>query len=162
MRILDIIHDSIVDGIGLRTVIFFSGCHHRCKGCHNPESWNIEYGNNYIIKEVVDEIQTNKIKQGITLSGGDPFYQADEVLELVKELKIYDYNIWAYTGYTFEEIINNDNKERSELLKYIDVLVDGRFVEELKDLTLKFKGSSNQRIIDVQKSLKENKVVLYE
>ncbi len=159
MKILDIIHDSIVDGKGLRAVIFFAGCPHRCKGCHNPESWNIGYGNAFTITEVMVEIKSNKAIQGVTLSGGDPFFQAKEILELAKEIKQNEYNLWAYTGFTFEEIIKDNVK--LELLKQIDVLVDGRFVEELKDLTLRFRGSSNQRIIDVQKSIQENKIILY-
>lgn len=159
MRILDIMHDSIVDGVGLRAVIFFAGCPHRCKGCHNPQSWNIGYGKEYTIDDVVEEIKSNKAIQGITFSGGDPFFQAKEILELAKEIKQNEYNLWAYTGFTFEEIIKDNVK--LELLKQIDVLVDGRFVEELKDLTLRFRGSSNQRIIDVQKSIQENKIILY-
>ena len=154
MKILNILHDSIVDGTGLRTVIFFSGCPHRCKGCHNPQSWNIDYGYDYTSKEVIDEITSNKATQGITLSGGDPFYQAKEIVGLVKELRDFGYDIWAYTGWLYEYIVQD--KDMFELLKFIDVLI-----EEQKDLLLRFKGSKNQRIIDVQKSLQENKVILY-
>lgn len=160
MKILDIVHDSIVDGIGLRIVIFFSGCPHKCKGCHNPQSWNINNGHYYTINEVINEIKSNKIIQGITFSGGEPFYQQiNEIIELAKILKNMNYNIWAYSGYSFEKIIKDKNKFK--LLQYIDVLVDGKYIEEQRDLTLKFKGSLNQRIIDVQQSLKQNKIILW-
>lgn len=162
MKVLDIMHDSIADGIGLRVVIFFAGCNHRCKGCHNAQSWNMEYGKDYSIDEIIKNIQTNKLISGVTLSGGDPMLQPKEVKELTKMLVGLGYDIWCYTGYTFDEIMNGSNKDRIELLKQCDVLVDGRFIESKKDLTLAFRGSSNQRIIDVQESLKQNKIVLYE
>lgn len=158
IKILNIVQDSIVDGVGLRATIFFAGCPHRCKGCHNPESWNIEYGVDYSVEEIMSEIRTNKITKGVTLSGGDPFFQAKEIAPLAKQIKKEGYNLWAYTGYLFEDILNDVNQ--MELLSFIDVLVDGKFEIENKDLTLAFRGSSNQRIINVQQSLEENSVIL--
>lgn len=159
VKILNIIQDSIVDGTGLRVTIFFAGCPHRCKGCHNPESWNIEYGADYSIEDIMVQIRRNKITKGVTLSGGDPFFQAKEITPLAKQIKKEGYNLWVYTGYMFEDILNDANK--MELLSFVDVLVDGKFELDKKDLTLKWKGSENQRIIDVQKSLKTGQVVLY-
>lgn len=158
IKVLNIIQDSIVDGVGLRATIFFAGCPHRCKGCHNPESWNTEYGVDYSVEEIMSEIRTNKITKGVTLSGGDPFFQAKEIAPLAKQIKKEGYNLWAYTGYLFEDILNDVNQ--MELLSFIDVLVDGKFEIENKDLTLAFRGSSNQRIINVQQSLEENSVIL--
>lgn len=159
MKIIDILHDSIVDGPGLRTVIFFAGCKHMCKGCHNPESWNEFCGYEYSGEEVIKEIKSNKLTRGVTFSGGDPFFQTKEISKLAEKLKEDKYNIWIYSGFTFEEIIKDE--EMKSLLSLCDVLVDGRFEEELKDLTIQFRGSTNQRIIDIQKSLNEGKVVLY-
>lgn len=159
IKVLNIVQDSIVDGTGLRATIFFAGCPHRCKGCHNPESWNIGYGENYEIEEIMSEIRNNKITKGVTLSGGDPFFQTKEITPLAKQIKKEGYNLWAYTGYLFEDIVKNTLQR--QLLKSIDVLVDGKFEQENKDLTLAFRGSSNQRIIDVQKSLKTGQVVLH-
>lgn len=167
MRILKLVPDTVVDGPGLRTSIYFAGCLHHCKGCHNPESWNFKQGYAYH----PDELYCMLLKTGnnkVTLTGGDPLYQnigdLDRFLWLLKnglplreEKPVYD--VWVYTGYTWEQLINS--KRHSSLLKYIDVIVDGKFVEELRDTSLQFRGSSNQRIIDVQESLKQNKVVLY-
>ena len=146
MRVLNIIHDSIVDGEGLRTVIFFAGCSHHCKGCHNPQSWDFNGGTETIVEEIMDEIKSNPLCQGVTFSGGEPFHQADKILPLAKKLKEEGYNIWCYTGYTLEQILTY-SVLKPKLLEYIDVLVDGKFIEEQKDLTLKFKGSRNQRIL---------------
>lgn len=148
MKVMNIIHDSIVDGTGLRTVVFFAGCPHFCKGCHNPESWNIKNGKEMTIEEIAKEVCKNPISN-VTFSGGDPFYQASEVKGLAKKLKALGKNIWAYTGYTYEELLESSD-DKTELLNQCDVLVDGRFVLEQRDLTLKFRGSRNQKIIDVK------------
>ncbi|WP_067841004.1 anaerobic ribonucleoside-triphosphate reductase activating protein [Amphibacillus sediminis] len=145
MRVLNILHDSVVDGEGLRTVIFFAGCPHFCQGCHNPESWNIRNGKEMTQKEIVDEVLSNPLCD-VTLSGGDPFYQADEVAELARCLRAHGKNIWAYTGYTLEELLKLGGSY-IELLKQCDVLVDGRFILAERDLSLDFRGSRNQRII---------------
>ncbi|HDX9590985.1 TPA: anaerobic ribonucleoside-triphosphate reductase activating protein [Bacillus pseudomycoides] len=146
MRVMNIIHDSVVDGEGLRTVVFFAGCPHRCFGCHNPQSWNICNGTEMTKEEIINEIENNPLTD-VTFSGGDPFFQATEIKELAKNVKDLQKNLWIYTGYTFEEIQNSQNNDMIELLQYADVLVDGRFELEERDLTLPFRGSSNQRII---------------
>lgn len=146
MRVMNIIHDSVVDGEGLRTVVFFAGCPHRCFGCHNPQSWNICNGTEMTKEEIINEIENNPLTD-VTFSGGDPFFQATEIKELAKNVKDLQKNLWIYTGYTFEEIQNSQNNDMIELLHYADVLVDGRFELEKRDLTLPFRGSSNQRII---------------
>ncbi|MBP2079133.1 anaerobic ribonucleoside-triphosphate reductase activating protein [Oceanobacillus polygoni] len=148
MKVMNIIHDSVVDGEGLRTVIFFAGCPHFCKGCHNPKSWNIRNGTEMSVDEVIEEVASNPLTD-VTLSGGDPFFQAKEVCQVAKRLKKLQKNIWAYTGYTFEQLLASNDPYKQELLRYCDVLVDGPFIFEERDLTLKFYGSRNQRIIDL-------------
>ena len=147
-RILNIIPDTAVDGTGLRTSIYFAGCNHRCKGCHNPESWNFNAGEEIEISEIVDKVDEYD-NHKVTLSGGDPMYRKEEVAELIKELKkrIPDINIWIYTGFTHEELIDLDDKIVNEIIENIDVLVDGPFVEDLKSDDCLFRGSTNQRII---------------
>jgi len=145
--VLSIYHDSVVDGEGLRTVIFFAGCPHHCKGCHNPESWNKENGKIMSIDEIVKEA-LNPLTD-ITLSGGDPFFQANAVTKIARQLKALGKNIWAYTGWTLEEIVNSGDSDKLELLATIDVLVDGPFILKERDLTLSFRGSKNQRIIEL-------------
>ncbi|WP_025025928.1 anaerobic ribonucleoside-triphosphate reductase activating protein [Caldalkalibacillus mannanilyticus] len=145
---MSIYHDSVVDGEGLRTVIFFAGCPHKCEGCHNPESWNPCNGKSMTVEEILEEA-LNPLTQ-ITLSGGDPFYQARSVKKIAKELKRHGKNIWAYTGWTLEEIKNSKDLDKVELLEYVDVLVDGPFLLSERDLTLTFRGSRNQRIIKLR------------
>lgn len=149
---------SLADGEGVREVIYISQCTHKCLGCQNEKYWNDE-GDEYLIDEVVNKLNKNSVTS-ITISGGDGLtVQYSNTLELLKRLKQNTTkNIWLYTGYTWEQVINSNKKE---VLNYIDVLVDGKFEIENRDITLIFKGSSNQRIIDVQKSLKKGEVVLY-
>lgn len=145
------IKESINEGEGLRSVIFFSGCPFKCKGCHNPNTQKYDYGEEFSLNtqlNIIADIKSNQLLKGITLCGGEPFANKNwkDVLSFVKLLKqeIPNINIWSYTGYTIEELLE---LPQIELLNEIDVLIDGQFVEELKDLTLKFRGSSNQRII---------------
>lgn len=151
-------YDSIVDGTGLRMVLWCQGCRHNCKGCHNPHTHNFKDGFLVSIEEIKQQIDNNKLNTGITFSGGDPMEQPEELLEIAKYCKDKNLNIWCYTGYLYEDILNDSKKY--ELLKYIDVLVDGKFILELYDIDLDFVGSSNQRIINVRQSLKDNKIVL--
>ena len=156
MRILNIVEGTSVDGPGLRTSIYFSGCTHKCEGCHNPQSWDFEAGKETTLEEVMKVIEYNGFP--VTFSGGDPFFQAEDVTELAREIKSrLGKNIWCYTGYLWEEI--QQHKEFMPLLEYIDVIVDGRFVLAQRDISLLFRGSKNQRIIDVQQSLKTNTIV---
>ncbi len=153
--------DSIIDGEGIRTVIWFQGCRHNCFGCHNPETHDFEGGIPYDTKELKKELKSFKYQQGITLSGGDPFFQAAGAAELAKYAHEIGLNVWTYTGYTYDELIKENDSDKMELLKNTDVLVDGRFVLNKKSLNVRFRGSTNQRVIDVAKSLASNEVVLY-
>ena len=150
--------DSIVDGEGIRTVIWFQGCNHNCYNCHNPQTHSFQ--NNILMSadNIVNFYLKQKLQSGITLSGGDPFFQAEELLSLLKKLKEHDINIWVYTGFTYEYLL----KEYKEHLQYIDVLVDGLYIDKLRDILLLFRGSSNQRLIQASKSIKHNKIILWQ
>jgi len=150
--------DCTDNGNGIRTVIYVSGCSHYCKGCHNPYSWNENHGREYSISELIEIIEENPISD-VTISGGDGLtFQYEDTLRLVQEIKTkLNKNIWLYTGYVFEELPEHKKK----ILPYLDVIVDGRFELSKKDLHLMFRGSSNQRIIDVQRSIKEGIATLW-
>lgn len=153
LRVIDISEGTSVDGPGLRTSIYFSGCEHHCPGCHNPQSWDMNAGKETSIDELMKIIEYNDFN--VTFSGGDPLFQVDEVTNLAVRIKTeLQKNIWCYTGFIWENIVN-DSRFRP-LLETIDVLVDSPFMLPLRDISLRFRGSSNQRIIDVQKSLKTN------
>lgn len=162
MRIANTINDSIVDGVGLRFTIFTQGCYHKCKGCHNQHTHDINGGKEVSIEELFDEIKNNPLIEGITLSGGEPFLQARECAKLARICHIIGLNVWTYTGYLFEDIISSNNKDWLYLLKETDVLVDGPFDIDQKSYETKFRGSKNQRLINVKRSLGSNKIVLYE
>ncbi len=152
--------DSIVDGEGIRTVVWTQGCPHHCKGCHNPSTHDFDGGALVDVSEIVEEIKQLKGQDGITLSGGDPVCQSDACIELCKAAHEVGMNVWCYTGFTYEEMLRNSKHKK--LLEYVDVLVDGKFILEEKSLDIYFKGSKNQRIIDVSKSLEQSRVVLVE
>ena len=139
---------SVENGLGVRTVLYVSGCIHKCKQCHNPETWDFNSGNEFTqeVKEELFNCLSHSYIDGLTLSGGDPLCSYDEVLSLVKEVKekFPTKTIWLYTGYTLEELLET---QREAILEHIDVLVDGRFIKELRDITLAFRGSTNQRIL---------------
>ncbi len=158
----DLQSDSIVDGPGLRTVIWTQGCLHHCKECQNPQTWDMEGGGLVLISDVLDAIDELEFQDGITFSGGDPMYQVEACNIIAKYCKKKGYNIWVYTGFTYEEVMKmaKKNKAYLDFLKNIDILVDGRFEIDKRDLNLLFRGSKNQRLIDVQKTLKEKKIVL--
>ena len=159
IRVLDILEDTMVDGPGFRTSIYCSGCGHHCPGCHNPQSWNFDGGREMSTEEIMKIIEADPYAN-VTFSGGDPMYQAVGFAELAREIhKRTNKDIWCYTGFTFESLINHDQRE---LLEQIDVLVDGPFIEKLRDTDLLFRGSSNQRLIDVQSSLYECKIVIWQ
>lgn len=153
--------ESIVDGKGIRMVVWNQGCLFKCPGCHNPQTHNTKSGTITTTEVVCNVIKKFAYKHhGITLSGGDPFLQPQANKEIADYAHALGLTVWAYCGSTFEELIQNDNT--LQLLKSCDVLVDGPFIQELRDITLPFKGSPNQRTIDVQKSLQKGEVVLYE
>ena len=160
-----ITYDSIVDGPGLRAVIWTQGCNHNCKGCHNPQTHDTCGGHSVDSLKIISEIYKLRLHRGITLSGGEPFMQSEALLDVAKECKNLNLDVWAYTGYTFEDLTDKKNPNyfnNINLLRNIDVLVDGRFIETKKDITLRFRGSSNQRIIDVKKSLENKRIHLHE
>lgn len=147
VRILDIIFETMVDGVGLRTSVYFAGCKHYCKGCHNPQSWDMNGGYEVTIDYLLDLIKDDEFAD-VTFSGGDPLYQCDAVTELARRIKAEtDKTIWCYTGFTYEEIL--ENEWLKQILPYIDVLVDGPFVENLKTDEISFVGSSNQRKLNL-------------
>lgn len=153
IRIAGIEDESIVDGPGIRMVIFTQGCNHNCEGCHNPESHSFHGGELIDIEEIINMVKANPLLDGITLSGGDPFEQSLECSILAKKVKELGLNVVTYTGYTFEEILSNEDFKR--LLLQTDTLIDGKFDITQKSLMLKFRGSKNQRILDVKKFLGE-------
>ena len=160
----ELLEDSIVDGEGIRTVIWTQGCAHKCPGCHNPQTHSFEEGFELDIEEVKREIDALEGQDGITFSGGDPFYQVEACLELAKYIKSKKMSVWCYTGFTYEVLISLSKKNPKiiEFLKTIDVLIDGPFLLEQKSLDCVFRGSKNQRIIDTKESLKNKKVFLVE
>jgi len=159
LRIMDIYHDSIVDGIGFRDVVFLNMCPHHCEGCHNPSSWDYNKGHEVHVDEIFKILQNNPIAD-VTFSGGEPFLQCESLICLCEKIKKEtNKNIWVYSGYLFEEILKDPVKRK--LLSLVDVLVDGPFIQSLADKTLRFRGSSNQRIIDVQKTLKKGEIVIH-
>ena len=148
LRVLDIIDGTIVDGPGLRTSIYLAGCRHECQGCHNPQSWDFNGGKDMTIAEILNHVEYNGFN--VTLSGGDPLYQVDAATALCNELRKRDVTVWVYTGFTYEHILANE--KLSQILSVADVLVDGPFIEAKRDTSLLFRGSSNQRLIDLHKS----------
>lgn len=155
--------DSIVDGEGIRSVIWCQGCIHNCPGCHNPETHSFDAGFLRDVSSVLDEISLLEFQDGITLSGGDPMCQIDACLEIAKHCQNIGLNVWCYTGYKMETLLNRMEKENKlkELLLNIDVLVDSPFILELKSYDVPFRGSKNQRLINARESVKQNKVILY-
>lgn len=159
IRVLNIVEDTMVDGPGLRTSIYCAGCAHACKGCHNPQSWDFKGGTEMTTDEIMERILANKFDD-VTFSGGDPMYQAEAFAELAQKIKHQTQKtIWCYTGFLYEQVIE-DNTMR-KLLELVDVLVDGEFIEEQRDIQIRFRGSRNQRLIDIRKSLEKGEVVLW-
>lgn len=178
MNYLKIEHEDVCNGTGLRVVLWLSGCSHHCHNCQNPQTWNPDSGipfDESAKQEIFNELSKDYIS-GITFSGGDPLHKnnLDEILKLTQEIRISfpEKTIWLYTGYELSEIIKQEQYEkvsgipsvwskRWKIISNIDVLVDGEYIDEQKDLTLKWRGSKNQHVIDVKQSLAQNKMVLY-
>ena len=172
MNYADIKLADVANGTGVRVSLFVSGCNHHCKGCFNPEAWNFNYGKEFTEEEenrILKELEHSYVS-GLSILGGEPLEYENQkgllpLLRKVKE-KFPEKNIWCYTGYTFDDDVEGkmlqNYEQTEELLSYIDVMVDGKFEEDKKDLNLKFRGSYNQRIIDVKESLKANKVIPYD
>ena len=163
MKMAGFYDESISNGLGWRAVLFVSGCPHHCPGCHNKEAQDFNYGTEFNKQEIINRIKDNSILKGITISGGEPLCKENikEVCQFIKDVKNErkDLNVWCYSGYTLDELIDRNDKDTNECLNEIDVLVDGEFKQDLKDPTLKFRGSSNQRILDVKKSLKTHQFI---
>ena len=154
-RIAGLVPESFVDGDGIRFAIFFQGCLRNCEGCHNPETHAPDGGHLVDTAEIIDALKKNPLLDGITLTGGEPLLQLDAATELARSAKSFGLSVWCYTGFAFEELTADAQK----LLDNVDVLIDGAFIESLRDIDLQFRGSSNQRIIDVKKTRAQNKIV---
>jgi anaerobic ribonucleoside-triphosphate reductase activating protein len=149
LRVLNIVEGTSVDGPGLRTSIYFAGCHHQCPGCHNPQSWSMDGGNPMTVEQIMEVVRENDFN--VTFSGGDPLYQPiDELTQLAKAIKDEGYTLWCFTGFLYEQLVAR--QELREFLNCVEVLVDGPFVEDKRDISLLFRGSSNQRLILLNKS----------
>ena len=164
IRLAGVVKESIVDGPGFRFVVFTQGCPHHCVGCHNPQSHSFSGGNEYEPAQILNEIDKNPLLAGVTFSGGEPFCQAEVLCELAEEIKKRGLNLIIYTGYTYEQLTEKEEQSPAvkKLLGYTDYLVDGKFIEAQKDLTLRFRGSKNQRIIDIVTTKKAGRVVTAE
>ncbi|MEG0918440.1 MAG: anaerobic ribonucleoside-triphosphate reductase activating protein [Anaerovoracaceae bacterium] len=161
INLAGIVRESITDGPGIRFAVFCQGCTHHCPGCHNEETWAIGGGKDVTIDKIMEEIKKDPILSGVTFSGGEPFLQAEGFLELAKRIKSETkLNIMIFTGFLIEELKEKDNDSIKQLISLADYIVDGKFVLAQKDLTLKYRGSSNQRIIDVKESIKNHKLML--
>lgn len=162
LKLSGIIRESIVDGPGIRFVVFTQGCPHHCPGCHNPQTWAFTGGFETTPEKVFAEIIKNPLLKGVTFSGGEPFCQPEALAELAQMVHSRGLNVITYTGYTFEELIKKSAESPGilQLLKQTDILIDGPFIQELKSYELTFTGSSNQRIIDVKRSLEKGEAVI--
>jgi anaerobic ribonucleoside-triphosphate reductase activating protein len=162
MRLSGITTESLVDGPGLRYVIFTQGCLHGCPHCHNQKSWDISGGKEYSVKQIIRLLKKQKkTKRGVTFSGGEPFLQAAELAEVALAAHQLDWDVVSYTGFTYEELIKNNDDGVKTLLSATDILIDGRYIHEQRSVKLQFRGSSNQRIIDLAKTQKTGKVELW-
>ena len=164
MKIAGLVHDSIVDGPGLRFVVFVQGCTIRCYGCHNKNTWDISGGAEVSVDYIINDMLTNPLTDGLTISGGEPFEQAADCIGLAAAARQNNLNVWIFSGKTFEELLKEADKKREvkELLALTNVLIDGRYIASERTLALKWRGSKNQRMIDVQKSLKTGNGELYD
>ncbi|MBD8387629.1 anaerobic ribonucleoside-triphosphate reductase activating protein [Dysgonomonas sp. BGC7] len=159
LSILNIVHDTSVDGPGFRTAIYAAGCTHQCPGCHNPQSWDKDNGSLFSVDELFDKIEEDEFAN-VTFTGGDPLMQVEGFTKLAIRIKQESQKtIWCYTGYSYEQILRS--QRLSQILPFIDVLVDGRYISSLRNEDLQFRGSSNQRIIDINKSLINGNVIIW-
>ena len=163
MRLSGITPESLVDGPGLRYVIFTQGCPHRCPYCQNPETWDPDAGEEFTIRQVIRLMKKQKkAKRGVTFSGGEPFLQAAELADLALAARDTGWDVVIYTGYTYEQLAENNCSGVKELLSVCDILIDGKYIHELRSIGLQFRGSSNQRIIDMNETRKEGSIVLWD
>ena len=161
IRLFGLVTDSIVDGPGLRTAIFAQGCPRRCEGCHNPESWAFGTGTDMTVQDLFWRVKKNPLVRGLTLSGGEPMMQPEPLYLIAKAAKEKGMNVWCYTGFTLEELLRENRADRMRLLSAVDVLVDGPFRSHERSLDLLYRGSKNQRLIDMPATLKGGTIRLY-
>lgn len=159
VQVAGIVNESVTDGVGFRTTIFFQGCNHHCLGCHNPHTWAFDGGNEFEVEELISQIPYSPLIKGITLSGGDPFFQPQAASLIARDCKTHEKDVWAYTGFTWEQLMGEGDADKLELLKACDFLVDGPYEQSLMCFDLPFRGSSNQRLIAVQDSLRVGSIV---
>lgn len=161
IRIAGTVNDSIVDGPGFRFTVFTQGCPHHCEGCHNQHTHDFNGGYECDTQELIDKIKANPLLDGVTLSGGEPMCQAKALIPIARSAKEIGLNVIVYTGYLFEFLVQNSDADNgyANLLKYVDFIVDGKFELDKRSLELRFRGSKNQRVIDVQKSLEQGVTV---
>ncbi len=162
MRIADFVQDSIVDGPGFRFTLFTQGCPHHCEGCHNPQTHAPDGGKEVPTGKIIEIMLSNPLTDGLTLSGGDPFFQPEDCAAIARAAKEHGLNVWTYSGWTFEQLLKDERPGVRELLELTDVLVDGPFILAQRSLSLKWRGSSNQRLIDVPRSLESGEAILWE
>ncbi|MGE5422759.1 MAG: anaerobic ribonucleoside-triphosphate reductase activating protein [Ignavibacteriales bacterium] len=164
IRVCGFTKESVVDGPGIRAVVFAQGCPHRCVGCHNPDTWDSEDGFDLEIDDILFQIASNPLLRGLTLTGGEPFAQSEGFAELAARVKSSGLDVVTYSGYTYEELMEKGRQDVSvmKILENTDILIDGPYMEELKDLSLAYRGSRNQRIIDINSSFQTGKVVQLE
>ena len=155
-----IVPESITDGPGLRLTVFCQGCPHHCEGCHNPETWDFSCGEPTPIEAIFQQVRANPLLRGVTFSGGEPFSQAEGFASLARLLKQAGYEIAVYSGYVFEELYKNETMAQRDLLSLCDILIDGPFLLSQRDISLRFRGSANQRILDLPASMSVGKAVL--
>lgn len=160
IRLAGIVNDSITDGPGIRFTVFVQGCPHHCPGCHNPQTWDFAGGQMVSAAELLAQIKRNPLLKGVTFSGGEPLAQAEALLPLAKELRTLELELAIYTGYTFEQLLQMNDPAIRQLLAQADALIDGPFIQAERDLELNFRGSANQRILDLPRSLAAGKAVI--
>lgn len=161
MRIAELVSESIVDGPGLRLTIFVQGCPHRCPGCHNPQTHSFDGGREVPTKEILALLDADPLLDGVTFSGGEPMCQAGDCAALAEAAKERGRNVWVYTGYSYEQLLQESDPQRLRLLAAADVLVDGPFVQEKRSLELHWRGSSNQRVIDLNGTRASGNVIKF-
>jgi len=164
IRMAGIVRESIVDGPGIRFTVFCQGCPHNCEGCHNPETHDFNGGNDVKIDRILEEIDKNPLLAGITLSGGEPLCQPGPMSLLAQKVRERGLNVTVFSGYTYEEIMemSHENDDIRILMDNTDILIDGRFVKEQRDLTLQFRGSKNQRVINMNKTRERGEIVIWQ
>ncbi|HTX78755.1 MAG TPA: anaerobic ribonucleoside-triphosphate reductase activating protein [Longilinea sp.] len=159
VQLAGIADESVTDGPGVRIAIFFQGCRHHCAGCHNPQTWDFDGGSAYEVGDLLRQLPDTPLIQGVTLSGGDPFYQPLAAARIAEEFHARGKDVWAYTGFVWEDLVQKNDAARLEVIRRCDVLVDGPFVQALRRPALQYRGSANQRLIRVRESLAAGEIV---